>query len=362
VLSPTVLAATGLSAESYSQAITAFSIAYMIGNPLWGSFLDYFGLRRGMLMAVGVWTVASLSHSWVMGFVGFAIARAVLGFGEGATFPGALRTAHDSLPPDRQSRGMAVSYSGASLGALVTPLIVTPIALTWGWQAAFLFTGGLGALWMLVWLKVAKPPLLPSTRGETLRIKWPDLTERRFWQLAVSFGFGGVALGPIANLAPVYLNRVMGLSQAELGRVLWIPALGWEIGYFFWGWVADRFVGENPRPVKVYLLMAVLALPTSLVTLMTSWQAVMALFFWAMFMADGFVVVSMRLGSRAYSRDHTGMAAGIGSGAWSAVVALTMLLYGRWFDRQMYTTIFVTLSLSPALGTALWLLLRPKRA
>src|SRR5262249_24345098 len=80
VLSPMILNETGLTAQSYTTAISAFSIAYMIGNPLIGSLLDNVGLRAGMMMAVALWTVASTSHAWVSGFLGFAVARAVLGF------------------------------------------------------------------------------------------------------------------------------------------------------------------------------------------------------------------------------------------------------------------------------------------
>ncbi|PYS37549.1 MAG: hypothetical protein DMG14_20875 [Acidobacteria bacterium] len=54
VLAPTILLDTGLNANEYTKAISAFSYAYMLGNPLWGSLLDYVGLRLGMLMAVGL--------------------------------------------------------------------------------------------------------------------------------------------------------------------------------------------------------------------------------------------------------------------------------------------------------------------
>ena len=47
VLSPTILSDTGLSAGAYGEALTYFSIASMIANPLWGSLLDYVGLRAG---------------------------------------------------------------------------------------------------------------------------------------------------------------------------------------------------------------------------------------------------------------------------------------------------------------------------
>src|SRR5215831_2232153 len=136
VLSPMILRDTGLTAQSYGEVVSAFSVAYMIANPLWGSILDYVGLRAGMLAAVAIWTVASTSHAWMAGFFGFAAARALLGLGEGATFPGGLRASMDSLPPDRHSRGLAVSYSGGSLGAILAPLVVVPIAVHYGWRAA----------------------------------------------------------------------------------------------------------------------------------------------------------------------------------------------------------------------------------
>ena len=47
VISPMILRDTGLSAASYADAISVFSILYMIANPLWGSLLDYVGLRVG---------------------------------------------------------------------------------------------------------------------------------------------------------------------------------------------------------------------------------------------------------------------------------------------------------------------------
>ena len=123
---PTILHDTGLSAGAYGDVGSAFQFAYMIANPLWGSILDFVGLRRGMLAAVAIWTVASVSHAWVGGFWGFAVVRTLLGLGEGAAFPGGFRAASESLPPDRQGRGTALAYSGASLGAMITPLLVIP--------------------------------------------------------------------------------------------------------------------------------------------------------------------------------------------------------------------------------------------
>jgi MFS transporter, ACS family, hexuronate transporter len=354
VISPMILRETGLSASAYSYVGAIFSLVYMASNFFWGAWLDHIGLRTGMLLAVGIWTLASASHAWVAGFFGFAAARALLGFGEGATFPGGLRTAANSLPLSRQSRGMGISYSGASVGAIVAPLLIVPIALKWGWHGAFLFTGGLGAIWLVVWWFVARPPLVRTQERNPRGIAWPNLRERRVWLLMAGMGLGGAALGPSLYFVPLYLNRGLGLSQAKIGEVFWIPAICWELGYYFWGWVSDRWVCDNARPVRLYVLLTILALALSFVTLVKSWVAALALFSWGMFVAVGFIVVSLHVATRMFPREESGKVAGIGSGAWSAVVAILLFAYGPWFGRQMYTPVFVTLSLVPILGTALW--------
>jgi MFS transporter, ACS family, hexuronate transporter len=358
VLSPMILKDTGLSIAAYSDAISAFSIAYMIANPLWGSLLDRIGLRLGMLIAVGIWTAASVSHAWVTGFAGFALARSVLGFGEGATFPGGLRTSRDSLPRDHQSRGMAIAYSGSTLGAIVTPLLVTPVALSLGWRAAFLITGGFGAAWLVLWWCFSRPPWLTSSK-RTSKLVWPSIVERRFWMLVVGMGLGGAPLGTVLTLSPIYLNRVQGLTQAELGTTLWMPTLGWGLGYYFWGWIADRYVGDDPHPIRLYLLMGALGFPLALVTATASTAVVLALFFWGMFVAVGFITVSLHVAARAYPGDQTGLVAGIGSGAWGLAQAVVLPFYGRWFDLHWYTAAFVSMTVVPLIGLALWLMMAP---
>ena len=80
LLAPTILRDNHLSAEQYGWIISAFSVAYMAGNPLWGRWLDRWGVRNGMLLAVAFWTLASTAHAFVAGFLGFAVSLAALGF------------------------------------------------------------------------------------------------------------------------------------------------------------------------------------------------------------------------------------------------------------------------------------------
>ncbi len=362
VLSPMILRDTGLTAQSYGEVVSAFSIAYMIANPLWGSILDFVGMRVGMLAAVTIWTIASTSHAWMAGFLGFAAARALLGLGEGATFPGGLRAAMDSLPPNRHSRGIAISYSGGSLGALLAPLVVVPIALRFGWRAAFLFSGALGAAWFVLWAVVARPPYLCPPERKPEKMAWPNPFERRFWALVTSYALGAIAIGPVLYFSPLYLNRVMGFSESALGKVLWIPPFGWELGYFFWGWAADRFAPDAARPVRLFAVLAISAIPIAAVPWATSRLLVLLLFFWSMFITGGFQMLALRTGARAYPREKTALVGGTASGAWSAVAAVILPVLGHWFDQHRFAEIFWFIGLMPLVGTTLWIWLSRKAA
>ena len=67
ILTPTIMKDTGLSPQNFTDAASFFFLAYTLGNPVWGSAIDFFGLRIGMLLAVAVWTGASMSHAMMSG-------------------------------------------------------------------------------------------------------------------------------------------------------------------------------------------------------------------------------------------------------------------------------------------------------
>jgi len=355
VLAPTILPDVNMTATDFGYTLSAFSIAYMLANPIWGSVLDKIGLPLGMAIAVVVWTAASAAHAVVGGLIGFALARTLLGIGEGAVFPGCVKMATDCLPTEKASRGIAIGYSGAAFGSLVTPLAVTPFAAVYGWRAAFWVTGVLGIVWLLIWSRFART--VPKRQRVSQKVVIANPLDRRFWLIVTTYGMGAIALGVIAYLSPLYLSRALGLSQTEIGHLVWIPTVGWQLGYYFWGWVSDRLVQHQTRPVKVLLLLSVLALPSAFVTMVDSWQAVLALFLWAMFVADGFIVMGLHIGARVFTKDEAGLAGGIGGGSWSMVLAVVLPLYGGWIDAKNFTPIFVTMSLFPLAGTLLFMLL-----
>lgn len=359
ILSPTILRETHIGAEDYGWIISAFSVAYLVGNPVWGRLLDCFGVRVGVAAAAALWTAASASHALATSVATFALARALLGFGEGATFPGGLRTATHTLEPESRARGVALAYSGGSLGAIVAPLIVTPVALRWGWRGAFGCTGALGMVWLVLWAVASRRDELRAPLHDP-RTPRPSLRDRSLWGFMAAYALGGLPIGFVIYGAPIHLSAVLGCDQRTLGHVLWLPPLGWEVGYFFWGWVVDRSRSAD-RFARLFRLLALLALPLALTPLSRSLPVVLALLFFGMFIAAGFVVASLSEVTHRHSIAHGAYLAGLGAGSWSGVVALVMPLFGWLFGRGAFGTAYAIATACPVAGWLLWRALRGNR-
>jgi ACS family hexuronate transporter-like MFS transporter len=360
ILAPAILEANHMSAEQYGWVISAFSVAYMVGNPLWGRWMDRIGVRRGMFAAVTLWTAASTAHAFATGFWGLAAARAVLGFGEGATFPGGLRTVVQTLPERWRSRGVAVAYSGGSLGAVLAPLIVSPIYRVWGWRATFLFTGVIGGLWLLLWSVVGRSERLRRPSAVLSSTRPPHWADARLWSFIASYALGCLPLAFVLYGTSIFLNRAWGQTQEQIGAVLWIPPLGWEAGYFLGGWLLDRLPRPSADPLRPHriltALICLLIVPLAGIPYLPQYEAVLAALFWAMFVAGANVVVAISYATEVYTTSHAGFLAGLGAGSWSAVVALLMPRFGAMFDAGMWPQSFLLATVVSATGTGLWLM------
>jgi ACS family hexuronate transporter-like MFS transporter len=354
VLSPTILKDTGMTARDYGTAFSLFFYVYAFSNLLWGSLLDYLGLRVGMIIAVAFWSLASASHALMSGFWGFAIARGLLGLGEGATFPGGLRTAVESLPADLRARGIATSFSGGTIGAIVTPFIAIPVGAMFGWRWAFVLSGLLGVVWIGLWLAVGRPPYLPKSEHKPKKITWPNPLERRFWVLVFSYALPCIAPGPILTIIPLYLNRAMGVSQTDLRDIIWMPPAAWGIGYFFWGWIVDRYAAGNRRPVGLFALLTVFALAFGFTPWTSSLPLAIFLISWAAFIGGGFQMVALKVGSYSFPREQAAMMSGIASGAFALENAILSPYFGQLLDQRQYGALFWIIAVFPLIGIVTW--------
>src|ERR1700733_4243865 len=157
VLSPMISAQYHLSHTDLAKILGAFQISYAVTWLLGGIFLDAVGTRLGLAIAVVFWSVVNILTGFATSVFGFASFRFLLGIGEGLNWPGASKTVAEWFPSQERSLAVAIFDSGSSVGGAVAALVIPWVALTFGWRSAFLVSGLIGFIWLLLWLRVYYP-------------------------------------------------------------------------------------------------------------------------------------------------------------------------------------------------------------
>jgi ACS family hexuronate transporter-like MFS transporter len=172
-----------------------------------------------------------------------------------------------------------------------------------------------------------------------------------------AYALGALPLGFVLYGASLYLAGPLARNQEFIGKVLWIPPLGWEVGYFVWGALADRSLarGKERVPALGRMLAActLLSLAFAAVPSAGLWGG-LGLMFLAMFVSAGFVVLAVAYATHVYADGSAGLIAGTGAGSWSLLVALTMPLFGRLFDQHRHAAAFWIAAGVPMLGYFGW--------
>lgn len=137
--------------SDYADIVIAFQLAYALGMLLAGRFIDKVGTKLGYAISLIVWSIASMGHALVRSTMGFVVARGLLGISEAGNFPAAIKTTAEWFPKKERALATGIFNSGANVGAILAPLTVPYIAVHWGWQEAFVFTGALGFIWLIFW-------------------------------------------------------------------------------------------------------------------------------------------------------------------------------------------------------------------
>ncbi len=135
----------------YANIEITFKIFYSFGLLIAGGLVDKLGTKKGYAWATGLWSLAAIGHAFANSAFGFMIARAALGLTEAGNFPAAIKSTAEWFPKKERALATGIFNSGTNIGAIVAPLSVPLIAVYWGWQWAFIITGVIGFIWLVLW-------------------------------------------------------------------------------------------------------------------------------------------------------------------------------------------------------------------
>ena len=214
VAAPTLLKELHISTQEYSWIIGAFQGAIM-AQPICGYVLDVLGLKIGFAIFAIAWSLVNMAHSLAGSWQAFAWLRGLLGFAEGSANPAGMKATAEWFPAKERGLAGGVYNIGASVGSMLAPPLVAWAILAYNWRVAFVITGSLGLVWVVLWLLLYQSPdrhRALSKRGEGVYFVGPGEAPAKRWfapvacedprRSATSGGSPCRAFSPIRRGAP----------------------------------------------------------------------------------------------------------------------------------------------------------------
>jgi sugar phosphate permease len=141
----------GLSKTELGLVFSAFAYPYAIFQVIGGMVGDKFGARRTLFFCGLIWAAATILTGLVGGLLSLFLARLLLGFGEGATFPVATRAMQNWTPAGKRGFAQGITHSFARLGNAITPPALAFLISLTSWREAFYVLGMVSLIWVGVW-------------------------------------------------------------------------------------------------------------------------------------------------------------------------------------------------------------------
>ncbi len=135
---PTIQDALGISKEAMSWIQTAYLIAEVIAIPLTGLFTRVLTLRWLFVVAVSVFTLASIGCAFSPDFSVLLLFRIVQGFSGGVLIPAVFSAVFMLFPPRLHALATTIGGVVAVLAPTVGPIVGGFITATWSWPWLFL--------------------------------------------------------------------------------------------------------------------------------------------------------------------------------------------------------------------------------
>ncbi len=382
VAAPTLMEVFAMDTQQYSWVVFAFQAAYTVMQTFAGVILDALGTRLGMFIFIFGWALANMGHALAGSFVSLAFWRGLLGSFEAAAIPGGLKAVAEWFPARERSVATGVFNMGASLGNMIAPALVAFAILAFGWQSAFLITGGLSLVFAFIWYALYRSPeqhkrlsanesahILSGEEVDTDRpATWHEVVRTRgFWSIAIPRFLAEPAWQTFNFFIPLYLVMVWDFDLKQLALWAWLPFLAADAGSLIGGMVAPaliRWFGVSllaSRKLTV-TLGALLMVGPACIGLATTPAVAIALFCVGGFAHQMLSGALLTLSADLFDKRAVGTASGMaGSIGWIGGAAFTLVV-GALAETVGYNPLFVMLALFDLVGAiVIWGLLREPR-
>jgi len=206
---------------------------------------------RGVLLGFGniTMSIGISVMGLAKGFVELIGGSVVRGSGQAAQHPVGTSIITDKFPSERASRALSIHYGMGYIGNIISPVVLSSIAIFLGWrQATYIlaivpFMAGLSLLYYLRHEKSASKSI-QDTEGGNLWEDVKSVIRVRGAMLIIAgeaFAVGGTGMGVIITYTPLFLRRGLNVESLETSVVYSIAVIGGVVGTLVIGHLAHRF-------------------------------------------------------------------------------------------------------------------------
>jgi MFS transporter, ACS family, hexuronate transporter len=384
VLAPVITTQFHLTHTQLSRIFGAFQVSYALTWFLGGIFLDIVGTRIGLALAVIFWSIINACTGLVNSVAGFAACRFLLGIGEGLNWPGASKAVAEWFPGEERSVAVAIFDSGSSIGGAIAAVVMPVLSTLIGWRWSFAFSGALGFVWLIAWLRIYHPitshPRLSAHELATIRAgqdprsissprnlaRWLSLLrDRNVWGTVL----GRALTDPIwwfyVFWLPQYLSDAHGFSLQRIAAFSWIPFVAADIGNFTGGFLSRARIRRGASVIQARRwVCAVSCIPTLMgipAARVHSPYTALLLISVAVWGYAAWSTMGLTLPSDLFPQDVVATVTGFSGLAAGLVGTLFTIAVGFTVDRFSYGPAFLVAGCMPLAATAcVFLLIRPR--
>jgi ACS family hexuronate transporter-like MFS transporter len=260
-----------LTSEQYGRIEEGFSYAFAGGSLVFGVLADKVSLRFLYPAVLLLWSLMGFAGGLVHSFEGMWLCRTLLGLFEAGHWPCALKTVHRIMEPKERAMGNGILQSGASIGAVITPLVVQEfLDRGLGWRMPYQMIGLVGVAWAVVWLVSFRSSDLATPSGDPGAAAWRELLEtvlsRRFLALLIMISLINATWQLLRAWLPLFLQEGRGYGEGTANRFTSAYYIATDLGVLTTGYIALRLVRRglsvHGSRVAVFVAMALLAMLT----------------------------------------------------------------------------------------------------
>lgn len=242
-----------VSVSVAAQLVTAFTLAYGLGSPIFVALTPAHRQRAGLLISLGLFVIANAASALAADFNTLMVWRAVAGIGAGVYLAMAIGAATTVSRPERRGKAIAIIMGGMASGVVLGVPFSLLVAEQMGWQAALWLVALLGLVAFLGLL--LKLPTLPAAATCSLGQKLAILGDTHVLAiLLVSLLAAIASLGMYTFIAPLLADPAFGAVRS-VTPYLWVWGIGGVLGSLLVGPLVDRLKG----PVLTFAIMVILA-------------------------------------------------------------------------------------------------------